>query len=663
MRSLIKTLSLFVVAYFLIGGLEGAPGKPKLRYNKAPLIQVLGDYSDLTGKTILQAAAGLPTLTIDFDPQDGLEESDYIEAIESLLSLNKLSIIPLGEKFVVLVPDAEAVKNPPQFIDLTDSTKQKLLPEAGRYVSVTVKLKHVLPSELIDVLRPFSKLDRDAVLAVDASRTIVLRDYSANVNRMLDVIQKVDVPAETTEEFAIIPIKYALAADIATVISGLTNNQQNFSSQSGQRLSGSGSRTGGAGSGLGGSRSSTMSPRTFGGSSSSRGSTSSSRGSVFTNPAAAAAARERGQQVGGPFLGDTQILPYERNNAVLVIAENEQKMGMVRNLISELDKVQQQVLIEAIIMDVALDDNLSYGMSVKKRGATPADNQGDNTDNNALGMKHGGNFFGTEESSINSLAGAGLNYWGFLGNSWEVAVNAVKSDTRVNMLSRPRIMTSHAEVATLFIGETHPYVNSAVTDVTGGVREQYTEKQIGISMSILPFINPDGLVVMDIEQTVGDIISNKIIGEAEVPVTTDRTTTAKIAVRDGGVVLLGGFIKTKNTESKSGVPILKDIPILGALFRDNTDNNERQELVVLMRPTVLPTPEAAEAEWKSTRNGLPAVRGAELKERSMELKLNKDLLEKEKLMEKQEQKRLNRPIGIDPRLPRSLDQLEGGVQP
>mgnify|MGYP004203626463 CR=1 FL=1 len=113
--------------------------------------------------------------------------------------------------------------------------------------------------------------------------------------------------------------------------------------------------------------------------------------------------------MGGPILGDTQILPYERNNAVLVIAENEQKMGMIRNLIDELDKVQQQVLIEAIIMDVALDDNLNYGISVKKRGQTPADNQGGNVDN-ALGMKHGGNFFDTEATSINSLAAITIDF-------------------------------------------------------------------------------------------------------------------------------------------------------------------------------------------------------------------------------------------------------------
>jgi general secretion pathway protein D len=270
---------------------------------------------------------------------------------------------------------------------------------------------------------------------------------------------------------------------------------------------------------------------------------------------------------------------------------------------------------------------------------------------------HGGGTFTDKATSIATL-GSGLNYWGFMGTKWEVALQAIKSDTRVNILSHPRIQTVHAEEAQIFIGETHPYIASSTVDVNGGSRSNYQQKQIGIDLRVLPFVNPDGLVVMDIQQSIGDIISNKQIDGNDVPITTDRSTNAKIYVRDGDSVVLGGFIKTKKTESKSGVPILKDIPILGALFRDNMDNNERQELVVLMRPTVMETPEAVGAGTQSMYNDMPLIGRARLEARSQQIKYKKLYEEQKRKTEKLEREQLHQPGRVNPRLFQGLDELE-----
>ena len=328
-------------------------------------------------------------------------------------------------------------------------------------------------------------------------------------------------------------------------------------------------------------------------------------------------------------------------------------MELVRKFIDELDKLVPMVLIEAIIMDIALDDNLSFGMSLSQDK-----NMITGQFDSAMGSMHGGGVFTDKATSIASL-GSGLNYWGFLSSgNWEVALQAIKSDTRVNILSHPRIQTVHAEEAQLFIGETHPYIASSTIDVTGGSRSSYQQKQIGIDMRVLPFVNPDGLVVMDIQQSIGDIISNKQIDGNDVPITTDRTATAKIYVRDGDSVVLGGFIKTKKTESRSGIPILKDVPFLGSLFRDNTDNNERQELVVLMRPTVLETPEAVGAGTESMYNNMPLVGRARLEARSQEIKYQKLYEEEKRKSEKMEAEKLRPPGSINPQLFKGLDELE-----
>ncbi len=661
-----------------------------MRLKDMALGQLLELYGLFTGRSVLRPAT-LPVVNFSFTPQTRMTRAEAVEAIESLLALNEITVIPMGEKFAKAVPSSNAPNEPPQFYP--EGVKD--LPEAGRYTMVALQLKHVRPTEVMDALTPFSKLKRDAVLAIDGSRTIILRDYSQNVKRMTEIIEKVDVPAPTDEKFEIISIRYAMAADIATVLSSLTTSPVVYTSAAAtQRLAtggggglgggfgGGGFGGGGQGGALGGSRTGGFGGggnTGFGGGGNTGFGGSGTRGAGVggagirssTGPTGAAVPGGSGPGVGGtggggqggaagrtasasemqPILGSSRIIPYERNNAVLVMAENQQKLDIVKELLANLDRVQQQVLIEAIIMDVALDDNLNFGVTIgeDKQGVT-------GSIGSALGMKHGGNFYSNKTATLANL-GSGLNYWGMINTKWEVAVQAIKSDTRVNVLSRPRIQTSHAEIAQLFIGETHPYVSGTSTDINGGLRSQYESRQIGIRLSVLPFINPDGLVVMDIEQSIGDIVSNKVIDNVQVPVTTDRSANAKIAVRDGDTVILGGFIKTRKVESHSGVPILKDLPLLGALFRENSDNNERQELVVMMRPTVLETPESAAHETISARTGMPALRQAELGERSMEIKLRKQLEEMERKLNKENKEGGKSGGTSGPRLLRDIDQL------
>src|SRR5262249_23218771 len=152
--------------------------------------------------------------------------------------------------------------------------------------------------------------------------------------------------------------------------------------------------------------------------------------------------------------------------------------------------------------------------------------------------------------------------------------------SRVNIISRPRIQTSHAVEANLFVGQTRPYVTGSYTYFGGGPQTQFQQQQIGLTLSVLPLINAEGLVVMDIKvksQNIGENIP--IDATFSVPETIDREAAAKVAVRDGETIMLGGFISKNKNVSRSGVPILKDIPILGLLFRNTTTDDTRVELI------------------------------------------------------------------------------------
>ncbi|HEX4342432.1 MAG TPA: hypothetical protein VH255_03525, partial [Verrucomicrobiae bacterium] len=311
------------------------------------------------------------------------------------------------------------------------------------------------------------------------------------------------------------------------------------------------------------------------------------------------------------ILGQTKIIADERTNSLLVFATHND-MLMIKSIIAKLDVVLAQVLIEAIIVDVTLGNGKTIGVAAAKE---PVKN-GPLT--SAGGSVNGASFFNflsnaasNSASSFPGNLGSGFSYFGTLDQGWDFTLTALQTDNRVNILSRPRIQTSHAVPATLFIGQTVPYINGTEQDINGGTQSTYEQRDVGINLSVLPLINPDGLVVMDIQEDIEQLGDSVLINGNEVPKTVRRSASAKVAVKDGDTIILGGFISTTKSKSKSGVPFLSNIPLLGYLFRQTVDSTERDELAVLMHPKVLPTPEVAAIASDEDQQQMPGVMRAE----------------------------------------------------
>ena len=228
---------------------------------------------------------------------------------------------------------------------------------------------------------------------------------------------------------------------------------------------------------------------------------------------------------------------------------------------------------------------------------------------------------GTNSVFGNNLPG-GLSYFGNIGSTWDVAMTAAESDSHASVIQRPRIQTSQAKPAQFFVGDTVPYVTGNTYGGAYGNSSSYSQLSVGVELDVTPFINPDGLVVMDISQEIDDLNGfTTITGVGDVPNTIKRTLNAEIAVRDRDTVMLGGFIKSNKSTSRSGVPWLMDIPILGNLFTQRADSKAREELIVLMRPTVLQTPELAAKNTVKEEQRLPGASQAAAEDAAGERKL------------------------------------------
>src|ERR1043166_7215670 len=425
--------------------------------------------------------------------------------------------------------------------------------------------------------------------------------------------ERVDVivPSEFVSE--VIPIKYAKVEDIASALNSLSGGASG-TTVGARPTTGPTTTPGGGRPGY-----NLNQPGQFGqpGTIGTGAAGTPSAGGTFSDRLNAIIKRAATSSGDLTIIGQTKIVADARSNSLLIFA-TRQDMTMIKDIVSKLDVVLAQVLIETIIMDVSLDDQWSFGVSA---GRPPHEN-GKLTSGGVYNNPNGtpldtlSQFFsGSSGSNISSIfpGTSGLSYFGRYNGDLDVAVQAFAKDNRVNVIQKPRIQTSHATDGHIFIGNTVPYVSGSYYGGYGGSPgSTYQQLRVGIDLTVTPFINQDGLVVMKIQEAIDEISgSTAITGVGDVPNTTSRTLTAEVAVRDRETIILGGFIRNSDTKGKSGVPLLKDIPLLGALFSSRSSVKERKELIVLMRPTVLRTPELAAMQVAEEKKRLPGVRAAE----------------------------------------------------
>jgi general secretion pathway protein D len=604
------------------------PGKA-VDFVAVKLDQVLKLYTELVGKTLLRQAT-LNSGDIVLTTQPGLTKREVIQALEAVLALNGIALVHMDDKFVKVVPQAQANTEGAPFGEKDAS----LFPSVGTYITHVVQLKYVKPTELQPLLQGFGKIP-NGVYPIDASQMLVLRDYAENVKRMLELIKKVDVAFESEFISEVIPIKYALASDIAGALNSLGGSGGGSTSVGGARTSsrptggasslnrggGVGGNYGGGGFGnTGGFGQQNTGLNTLGGGNAG-GLGTPSGSTAFSDRLQRIISRASSSNGDLQLLGTTKIISDERMNALLVFA-TRQDMNTITNIIAKLDVVLAQVLIETIIMDVTYDNTLDFNVSGIQK---PRQWGKDFTGAGGANANQVFDFASAGTNAFGQLVGSGLKYFGLLNDDFLVSLRAAATDGRVNVIQKPRIQTSHATPASLFIGNTVPYVTSTYYGggFGGSPGSSYQQLRVGIGLDVTPFINPEGLVVMQIQEAIDEISgSTEITGVGQVPNTTSRTLSGEVAVRDGETIVLGGFMRNFASKTKSGIPLLKDIPLLGNLFRSTSSAKQRSELLVLMQPTVLRTPELAAIHVDSEKKRLPGVSEAERELLKFENKAN-----------------------------------------
>jgi general secretion pathway protein D len=283
----------------------------------------------------------------------------------------------------------------------------------------------------------------------------------------------------------------------------------------------------------------------------------------------------------------------------LIITAPEPLYRQVRSMIDQLDERRAQVYIESLIVEVDGGNDAAFG--VQWQGLLGQ--SGDKT-----GVFAGTNFTGSQNNAnIVTLSGAvaggtasisvpqGLNI-GILrnyGGTYALAaiLNALQSQSKTNVVSTPNLITLDNEEAKIVVGQNVPFITGQFTNTgtaTTSPFQTIERKDVGVTLRIRPQVGESGTVRMTIYQEQSSVLSTPATGTLNAgPSTTKRSIESQVVVEDGQIIVLGGLIEDRYEESKTKVPVLGDIPFLGALFRNEERTRRRTNLMVFLRPVVM----------------------------------------------------------------------------
>jgi len=286
------------------------------------------------------------------------------------------------------------------------------------------------------------------------------------------------------------------------------------------------------------------------------------------------AAATSGEAVTAPAVRQTAALPArivadDTANALIVHATPREHEEISR-LIKRLDGVAVQVLIEATIAEVTLNDNLDFGVRWFL----------ENGDFNI-------GFSPLDVAGVNPIL-PGFNAI-LDSNSLKIAISALESATDINIVSSPTLLVLDNREAVLNVGDQVPVVTQqavSVTDPNAPIVNSVEQRDTGVILTIRPRVSSGGRVILEIQQEVSDVVETTTSG-IDSPTIQQRLVSTTVAVDNAQSIVLGGLIRETRVRRRNKVPILGDIPVLGALFRDVSDKDGRTELLVIITPRVI----------------------------------------------------------------------------
>lgn len=301
------------------------------------------------------------------------------------------------------------------------------------------------------------------------------------------------------------------------------------------------------------------------------------------------------------IVSKVRIVPVWRQNALMVMCPAEYQQGLLE-LVEKLDKPGRQVLISAIIVELSLDDSTALGLRWSSSNIIPTNGENSISVGNAV--------TGTKNELINSLFDTSvLN----TNVNLNVLLQALAQKTTTNILSEPRIFTSDNQEATFFDGQDIPFVNELQTNNNGNPTQSFDYRAVGIQLTVRPRITIKRDVDLNINLELASVSPAQTVQNALI--VDRRETTTHLIVKDGQTVVLSGIMRNETSKINRKVPILGDLPLIGAIFNSIENRVTNTELIAFITPIVVENTEDADKLYEKDRNRLEDMREKEFGEK------------------------------------------------
>ncbi|BEE07678.1 GspD family T2SS secretin variant ExeD [Aeromonas dhakensis] len=563
------------------------------------------EFINTVGKNLNKTIIIEPSVRgkINVRSYDLLNEDQYYQFFLSVLDVYGFAVVPMDNGVLKVVRSKDAKTSAIPVVDESN-------PGSGdEMVTRVVPVRNVSVRELAPLLRQLNdNAGGGNVVHYDPSNVLLITGRAAVVNRLVEVVRRVDKAGD--QEVDIVKLKYASAGEMVRLVTNLNKDGNN----------------------QGGNTSLLLAPKVVADERTnsvvvsgepkarariiqmvhqldrdlqSQGNTRvfylkygkakdlvevlkgvSSSIEADKKGGAATTTGGGGASIGG---GKLAISADETTNALVITAQPD-VMAELEQVVAKLDIRRAQVLVEAIIVEIADGDGLNLGV------------QWANTNG-------GGTQFTDTKLPIGSVAIAAKDYKdngtttglaslakdfngmaaGFYKGNWAALVTALSTDTKNDILSTPSIVTMDNKEASFNVGQEVPVQSGSQSSTTSDqVFNTIERKTVGTKLVVTPQINEGDSVLLNIEQEVSSVAQTQAPGTSTLGPTFDtRTIKNAVLVKSGETVVLGGLMDEKTQEKVSKVPLLGDIPVLGYLFRSTSNSTSKRNLMVFIRPTIL----------------------------------------------------------------------------
>ena len=604
----------------------------------ADLIELIKIIGNITGKSFIIGGT-VPKIKATIYAPTKISAEEAYQTFLSVLQVNNLTVMPSG-RYLKIVPNKNAISQ--------NTPIMQNVPNRDQIITRLQPLQYVSADDLSALLTKFKSPEGD-ITVYSATNTLIITDYGTSIRRLTRLIDMLDVPG-TREEIWIEPVNYASADEIASRIQEIFDISAKGAKKTAPRKGAKGTVAVEAAEDEEVNFSKVISDERT----NSLIIVASEEGYLrilelvkvldvpvagegtlhvirlqhanadelakTLNSLAKLATKAKGKKTTTQtelFEGDLNISADKATNSLVVVSSLRDYMSL-KAVIDELDSMQRQVFVEAVIMEVSLEKDRSVGLGVHGGGML-----GDGDNQSLLygvsAPPGASSSLGLDPTSLTGLA-AGVRGPDIPGSeeligvsvpAFGVALHALQQNSDVNVLSTPHILATDNAEASITVGENVPVLqgvntgaamlgllgsgNTNASNVSSllnssslsSLTSSYSRQDVGITLAITPHINDDNQVRLEVDLEISEV---KAIDPKSGPTISKQNAKTTSVVSDQQTFVLGGLITDNEVETTTKVPVLGDIPLLGMLFRNKISKTKKRNLLIFLTPYIIRTP-------------------------------------------------------------------------